>query len=225
MQNWQVFLLRKISNVQTHPWIHRLGPLGSYISVGSAAQNLSKTPVAKPFTSHLHNPSTCVTLAWDGLGCHQCSYIVVGFKRLSWNSAVTLNLEPQRCSEGNLVWKTSWYVQQISKSMVLLPNSKLARGCCPSTRGLLKFFRPSTTTTRSWYNIIAPNCRLWSSCYRGGLQHGKCVHPNFWGQHTKNIKRHLKHTPLKINMEHNHGGLLNGWFVGSMWIFRGVWRC
>ena len=159
---------------------------------------------------------------WDAINVATLSWVS---KRLSWNSAVTLNLEPQRCSEGNLVWKTSWYVQQISKSMVLLPNSKLARGCCPSTRGLLKFFRPSTTTTRSWYNIIAPNCRLWSSCYRGGLQHGKCVHPNFWGQHTKNIKRHLKHTPLKINMEHNHGGLLNGWFVGSMWIFRGVWRC
>ena len=36
-------------------------------------------------------------------------------------------------------------------------------------------------------------------------------------------------TPLKINMEHNHGGLedhfpfyINGWFVGSMLIFQGV---
>ena len=36
-------------------------------------------------------------------------------------------------------------------------------------------------------------------------------------------------TPLKINMEHNHGGLVqiiflsfHGWFVGSMLIFQGV---
>ena len=30
------------------------------------------------------------------------------------------------------------------------------------------------------------------------------------------------HPPLKINVEHNNGGLVNGWFVGSMLIVQGV---
>ena len=48
---------------------------------------------------------------------------------------------------------------------------------------------------------------------------------------SKSIINMYDNTPWKINMDHNHGGLddhvpfyINGWFVGSMLIFQGVYH-
>lgn len=219
-----------------HPSIHRLGLVGSYISVKSMYNWRFRRPELIKNTSgkavYLTSPQSqylChIGLAsLDVLGCHQCSYIVVGFRhskipetKTVLNSAVTLNLEQQRCSEGNLVLRLAIkLVQYISIHNYLIIISFQLPHYCFQTANLQEVvvhpqggFSSSSDLhlpliTRSWYNNSLPLVLVLPQ------KPATWVPGGFIPSFEVNItKKHLKHMAI-LNPKKNCTAKLSQWTI------------
>ena len=91
--------------------------------------------------------------------------------------------------------------------------------------------RPQQHPSPPWFHNLDP--KAWSKKVKAKKLEGNSPEPQgsiFWGVGISRQNWKVQGTtPLRINMEHNLGGLfarsfsfLNGWLVGSMLIFQGV---